>query len=411
MANPTTYASPRQFVGFAVETSQGTAVTPTVTMPVEKFEPESKWTWLDDKGLRGAMTEPYARVQGPGTTEFSLSGAAYFDTLPYLLSNMFGDIIYAGTYTGSGTTTLNSSSIAGATTIDTVATITNGTTIQIDTTANKTEVRTITNVTGAGPYTLTLNTALTYAHSGGATVRPVTSPYTDQFAVLNTGSAQPGSLTITDWQGPTASTQARTYPGACFSELSIKGTPESSLFMIDAKGVGWQSAAAVSTPTPTLSGALPMAAWKNTIGINGTVGSAAVVTVSEFEINLKRDLQTIFTAQNSSQPYFIQRGVLTASGKLSVVAADETSLTYLNSNTQPQIQWIVSNGLSGASALGMQVDILKGAYSTSKINRGKAAVGYDIDFDCIANTTNVGGSGGFGPIVITTTNAIAPNGF
>lgn len=410
MANPTTYASPREFVGLAVETSQGTAVTPVVTMPVDKFDPEDKHVWLDDKALRGAMTEPFNRVSGPADSEFSLSGPGYFDTLGYLLSNMFGDIVYSGTYTGSGTTTMSAPSIAGATTISTAASISMTTVIQIDT-GTSSEVRTVSSVSGVGPYTLTLNSALTYAHNSAVVVKPITTPYTSAFAVLNSGAAQPSSMTITDWQGPTASTQARTYPGACLSELTIKGAADSSTVEIDAKGLAWPSAAAVSTPTPVLTGSLPQAAWRGQIGINGTVGGAQVLTVTDFELNLKRDLEVIWTAQNSANPYFIQRGRLTASGKHNVVANDESSLTYLNSNTQPQMQIIVSNGLSGANLLSLQIDILKAAYTTSKIDRGKAAVGYSVEWDAIANTTNVGGSGGFGPVVVTLQNAIAPNSY
>lgn len=408
MPNPVTYASPRQFIGFGVEATQGTSVVPTQSMPVDHFDPEDKWVWLDDKALRGSMTEPYNRVQGPGHSEFAFSGPAYFDTLPFLLANILGDTVYSGAYTGSGTTTLSSSCIAGAATISTTASISATTKIQIDT-GTLSEVRIVNSVTGAGPFTLTLNLPTTSAHASSVVVKPIQPPYAEAFAVLNSGSAQPSSLSITDWQGPTASTAARVYPGCCLSELTIKGNAESSTMMIDAKGMGWPSVAAGAGPTPILTGALPQAAWQGTIGLNGTVGGSQVKTVSDFEIGIKRVIEVIYTAQNSSNPYFIQRGRVSVSGKYTVVAADETSLSYLNSNTQPQTQWIVSNGLSGASLLSMQVDVLNAAYQTSKINRGKAAVGYDVSWDAIANTTNTGLSAGYGPVVITTSNAIVPS--
>lgn len=408
MPNPVTYASPRQFIGFGVEATQGTVAVPVQSMPVDKFDPEDKWVWLDDKALRGSMTEPYNRVQGPGHSEFSFSGPAYFDTLPYLLSNIFGDVVYSGTYTGTGTTTLSSLSTAGATTISTVASIAATTKIQVDV-GTLSEVRVVNSVTGAGPYTLTLNAPLTYGHASAVVVKPIQAPYTDAFAVLNSGTAQPSSLSITDWQGPTATTAARVYPGCCLSELTIKGSAESSTLMIDAKGMGWPSVAAGAAPTPILTNALPQAAWQGQIGLNGTVGGNQVKTVSEFEIAIKRVVEPIYTAANTSNPYFIQRGKITASGKYTIVAADETSLTYLNSNTQPQTQIIVTNGLAGAALLSMQVDVLNAAYNTSKINRGKAAVGYDVTWDAIANTTNTGASAGYGPIVITTSNSVTPS--
>ena len=47
------------------------------------------------------------------------------------------------------------------------------------------------------------------------------------------------------------------------------------------------------------------------------------------------------------------------------------------------------------------------AVEMAEINRGDQAVGYDISGEAIANTTNVGASGGFSPIKYTITNAVA----
>jgi hypothetical protein len=409
MANPTTYASARQYIGLAVETTQGTAVVPAVTMPVAKFDPADTWVWIDDTSLRGSMTEPYNRVQGPGHTEFDLGGPAYFDTLGYLLNNIFGDITYSGTYTGSGTTTLNSAAAANDTTISTVASIAALTVIQIDTGVSS-EVRTVSSVTGAGPYTLTLNSAVSRAHSGGVVVKPITTPYSQLYNVLNTGNGQPSSMTITDYQGPTASTGTRAYPGCCLSELSLKGTPDSTAITYEAKGMGWPSASAaafVSAP----SSIKPQPAWETQVGLAGTVSGAPILTINDFGLSIKRELKVYDTAQNSTNPYTIFRGKLTVSGSLNFVVANETPLTYLNSNTQPQLQIIVSNGLSGASLLSMQWDLQAAAWTTSKIQRGNPAVEYAVEFDSIANTTNVGFSGGFGPLSITMQNAVAANTF
>ena len=409
MANPTTYASARQYIGLAVEVTQGTAVVPAVTLPVDAFSPFDQPTWLDDKALRGSMTEPYNRVQGVEHTEFDMGGPAYFDTMPYLLNNIFGDIVYSGTYTGSGTTTLSSGSAVGATTINTVASISNGTLIQIDT-GTSSEVRTTTGVSGAGPFAVTFTGGLNVAHLSAAVVKPITFPYSEIFSTYNTGNGQPGSLTITDYQGPTASAGMRAYSGCCLSELTLKGTVDSSTVMYTAKGMGWPSASA-ATFASSPSTVLPQAAWEATVGVNGTIGSAPILTVNDYEFNIKRELELIYTAQNSKNPYSIFRGKLTASGKLSFVINDETPLTYLLSNTQPQLQLLVSNGLSGANLLAMQFDVQKAAYSTSKINRGKAAVQYDTEWDGIATTTNAGWTGGFSPMAITVQNAVAPSTF
>lgn len=412
MPNPTTYTSAKQFVGLAKETTQGTAVTPVVTVPVEKFEPEDKVTWLDDKSMVGSLVETRNRVQGPMHSEFDMTGPAFFDTLPYLLNNILGDNVESGTYTGSGTTTLSSGSSAGATTVSTVASISASTIIQIDTGALS-EVRTVQSVSGTGPFTLTLNTALTYAHASAVVVKPVTTPYIHQFATLNAGNGQPGSLTFTDFQGPTATVGARAYPGACLSELTVKGNAESTLITYEAKGMAWPSAPASVTPTSSPSSVAPFAAWRFQLGLAGPAsGGTLVKTVGDFEVAIKRKLEVIFTGQNLQTPYFIQRGTLGVTGKLVfTAAADETALTYLLNNTQPQFQLLATNALAGASLLSLQFDSQMAAWTTSKIDRSKDAVGYQVEFEAIANTTNAGGSAGFSPIAVTVQNATAPNSY
>lgn len=412
MPNPTTYTSSKQVIGLAVEPQQGGATVPAVTMPIDKFEPQDMPVWLDDKALRGAPVETYNRVQGPLKAEFALSGPAFFDTLPYLLNNILGDDVESGTYTGSGTTTLSTGSAVGATTVSTVASIAASTVVQIDTGALS-EVRTVASVTGSGPYTLTLSgNPLKVAHASAAVVKPIQTPFTHAFSVLNAGASQPSSLTITDFQGPTASTGTRAYPGCCLSELVIKGNAESTFIEFDAKGTCWPSASAaafVSAP----SAVQPLAAWRYQLGLAGPAsGGTLVKTTSDFEITIKRALQVMWTGQNSQSPYFIQRGKASVSGKLGFVAVqDETPLTYLLNNTQPQMQLLINNGLSGAASLSLQLDAATAAWTTSKIERGKDAVGYQVEFECIANTTNTGWSAGFSPLLATVINNVANNSY
>jgi len=359
--------------------------------------------------MRGALTAPFNRIAGPDHTEFSISGAAYFDTLGYLLSNIFGDLTYSGTYTGSGTTTLSSQATAGATSISTVASISNGTLIQIST-DNSAEVRLTTGVSGGGPFTVTFTTPLARTHAAAQVVRPITTPYTQTYNVLNSGNGQSSSLTITDFQGTVTSTGTRQYTGCCLSELNLKGTPATSAITYDATGQGWPSASATAF-TPSISTVAPQAAWETQVGLNGTVGGAQIKTVNDFSLSIKRELQIYYTGQNLAVPYQIVRGRLTASGSFNFVAADDTAQTYLTSNTQPQMQLIISNGLSGASLLSLQVDAQQCAFTTSKISRGNVAVEFATDWDAIANTTNVGYSAGYGPLSITMQNAVAANGF
>ncbi len=331
MANPTLYSSYRHFISVAKEVTQGTPVAPTATMPVDKFDPEDKVVYLEDNALRGSLTGPYNEVQGVKHAEFDVSGPAFFDTIGYLLGNIFGDLTESG----------------------------------------------------------------------------VSAPYTHTFSVLNTGTGQPSSLTITDWEGTTPTTFARYYPGACLSELNLKGNAASSVVEFDAKGTAWPSSAAAAEPTSAPTAIPPQAAWETQVGLGGTVSGAPIKTITDWEVDIKRELEVYYTGQNSQNPYFIMRGKLTCSGKMSFVAADLTPLTDLLSNTQPQLQLIIDNGVVGAGQLNMQLDIQKDAFLTSKPNFSKTAVGYDVTWMAVANTTNAGTSAGFYPISITLKNGIA----
>lgn len=327
-----TYSSVKQFLGVAKETTPGTPVAMTATLPVEKFEVEDKPVWLDDKAWRGSMVEQYGTVQGVIKTDWSASGPVFGDGIGYLLANVLGDLATTG----------------------------------------------------------------------------ASAPYTHAFSVLNTGAGQPVTHTLTHFQGVTATSGARQLPGACVSELTLKFNAESQLFTFDAKGASWPTVAAGATPTPNPSTVTPIASWRATLGIGGpATGGTQVKNVGEGEISIKRVLEPVYTAAGVQSPYIIQRGPVTVTGKLKFVVADESPLTTMLSNTQPQLQLVVSNGQTGAAQVAVQIDCQQAAYKTAKIDSGKAAIAYDVDFEAIANTSNAGASGGYSPIKITLTNAVA----
>lgn len=244
---------------------------------------------------------------------------------------------------------------------------------------------------------------------GDLTTTGASAPFTHAFSVLNSGTGQPGSLTIADWQGPVATSKARQYPGACLAELTIKGNAESSFMEWSCKGSGWLSAAMGTEPVSAPTAAAPLAAWRSKIGLGGPAsGGTQNLTVGEWEITISRVISVQHTAGNTQQPYIIQRGEVTVTGSLKFTKpADEAAFNYMVNNTQPILQILVSNGGAGAALLSLQIDINQAAFTSSKINRSDPAVGYDNEFTAVANTTNAGASGGYSPIKVTLQNAIA----
>lgn len=241
-----------------------------------------------------------------------------------------------------------------------------------------------------------------------ATTGPVSSIYTHVLSLLNSGTGQPPTDTIVDWQGLTATTHARTYPGAVVSELTIKGNAESTLLEWSAKGAGWWSTDAAGEPVSSLPTESPLAAWRAELGFGGALPGSKNATIRDYEITITREISVQHTAQNSQDPFIIQRGELSVAGKFFVSKpADETFLDYFRDNTQPSFVFAISNGLAGAAARTMTINITQCACTMTEVNRGDAAVGYDVTFRSVANTTDAGASGGISPIKITITNPVA----
>lgn len=244
---------------------------------------------------------------------------------------------------------------------------------------------------------------------GDITTTGASAPFSHAISLLNSGTAQPGTLTITDWQGPAATNFARQYTGSVVSELTLTGNAETELIMLEAKGVGWASNIAAAAPTAAPTTALPLAGWRAQIGIGGPAsGGTLDLTIGEWELKISRKIKQIFTAQNSQNPYISQRGALSASMKLTFAAPGTETNSVLNflNNSQPQLQILASNGGAGATLLTMQIDTQIGAFDTMKIERGNEAVGFTGTVKPMANTTNAGASGGYSPVKVTLQNAL-----
>lgn len=408
-----TFAPAKQFLVIGNETAQGTAVAGTFTQLIDNLKPADKPTFLKDQAWRGSMgTDAFNQIAGVKHAELDLGGPVFADGIGFFLRNILGDLAVVGTSTGSGGTTLSASAAAGATSISTAATIPAATVIQIGSGATA-EVFTTGTPSGAGPYTIPLTTpsgGLAFAHASAQAVQPVTGPYTYAWSLLNSGGGQPISHTLTHYLGPTSTVGARAYPGFCMNGLDLKFNAESELLTWAGKGVSWPSVPAASTPTANGTAIKPVASWQTTVGIGGPAsGGTLVSTVTDGEINLEREAVPIYTATGVQTPYIIQRGGFKASGKLNFSAvSDESALLYMLNNSQPQLQIITSNGLSGTNLLTVQVDMQVAAFTTSEPDTGKTAVGYQTGFEAVFNTTNAGGSGGQSPAKVSVTCNVTP---
>lgn len=408
MPNPITYPGQRSFLSVGIEAVQGTPVAPTFTLPVIKFNPRDVPSWIRDVALYGDMAELHGLQQGGVHTEWDLDTYYFGDYGPALFHNLMGDLSEDGVYSGSNTTTLSATAPPGQLFVSTALSIPATTVIAISAGTGHSEVRTITSVSGAGPFTLNFAQPLTWNHPSTETVQPIVAPFQHVESLLNTAQAQSPSLTFIDWQGLTPSTQARAYAGAKCSDITLKGIAESEFITMTAKGLAYPSAAAAALPVANASGALPLPSWRALIGFAGPAsGGTQVKIVNEFEMTLTRKVVHETTMQGLQAPYWIQQGPVAVTGRVLIpVPQDETFFNYMINNTQPQLQFVITNGLAGANLLSLQIDIQNMGITGAQVMKGEA-IGYELSWSGVAGSvTNAGASGGRSPLKITTKNNV-----
>jgi hypothetical protein len=395
----------KSWLGVARELNLGTAVLPVQTIPLLKnsFQPEDAPKWLHDEAIRGSMALVFNDIQGVEDSTFSYGGPAFLDVEGFFLDNLFGDKSDVATNYFGTTTATAASSIGGTVqALTSTANFTVGQYAQVGTGSLAEIVGPITIQTGTIYFG---QTPLRFPHANGGTVYAVTGatsgPYTHTWNILNNSSGQPPTHTFTDYTSLTASVGARAYPGACVGVIDITGNSE-QLLEFKMTGNAWVSQPAASTPTNTVTTVIPVPNWRSTVTVAGT----EIFDVGEWSVSLKRTLQVYWTDQGTTQnPYIIARGPLDATGMLNyTVPTDESPLTQMLNNTQPTLSINIGNGLSGLSTLSATIAVQVCAFEKAKPSRSEVLIGYQDDWQAVANSTNTGGSGGLGPVTVTVIN-------
>lgn len=434
---PTAVApSERSWLGVAREFLPGTAVMPTNTIPMDpkSYSPEDTPKFLPDEAIRGQMALLYNEILGPADATFSFGGPNFLDTYGFFLDNIFGDLstYYGGTFTGTATTTVAPAVGATAATVSNAVTPgwAVGTYIQFEPGGGSSATAEVVKVTGTSATQVFFGgNPLRFAHGSGGSIFTIgSSPnntFTHTFALLNQTlgyngypGAQPPTHTLTDntnlvttstaqTYGPANAFGARQYPMACVSALDFTGNAE-QLIDIKVTGNSWPSVVPATVPTNVVSNFIPVAAWRSSVYLGGTATTNQVFNVGEWTMNLKRELHVYFTAQNAQTPFIIARGPFSAAGSMNFsVASDDSDLYLMIENVQPQLQITMTNGLSGTSFASITFNSQVAAFIKDKVTRNATLIGYDASFDCVANSTNIGGSGGLAPVSVTLVNATA----
>jgi hypothetical protein len=410
------------------------------------FDPEDKPVWLRDIGIRGSMADVFAIIQGVEDSAWSLGGPVYQGITPVLLDNMFGDVKTTATSGTPGTPTTSTgsgyvvgtsglslpvASITGFTAAGQIGSITSGSYSEFF-------VTTAAGSAGAVPIQSPLH--FNYPAAAVVTPYPLGTPptaYLHQFAALNSGTGQPptwtllDSTSVTDTLAGSPSTDAdewgqRYYTSMCLAQLDFTISAE-ALFTQKASGTAWSSqptsyapVSATAAYSPANVTALPIPSWSSNIKLSlpDTGGSVAVNYVGEITFSLKRKIQVYWTDDGVQSPFAIARGPLQCTGTVkAVVAQDEQILKSMLKNFQGSLQATVlfpsgtgpafastalqSQTLLTTQGVAFQFNLNQCAFTAAKPTRSSVLVGYDSTFEAVANTTNVGPSGGLSPLTIS----------
>jgi hypothetical protein len=404
-------------------------------MNQSEFEPEDAPKFLDDKAIRGSMTELWYKTLGVGSANFSFGSPWFGDSHGYFFDNVFGDLSTVGSSQANPSTTGGVLAV-GATNMTLAAAppaaYTAGASLQIGISPTA-EVFIISSTAASNVVNFT-NNPLRFAHATAQTVQTCGTPFTHKFAALNSPlgyggayGAQPPTHTLTDvtnivsvMTSPTAGTApsnpygARQYPSAVLKSLSFNGTVD-QLQSVKMAGESWLSVAAGTAVTNVSTDSRPVPNWNGSVVIAGnTVASSGAWSgIGNYTVDFKRTTEVYWTVQGTQTPYIIARGPLMASGSIDWEPTNtETPLDLMLLNSQPPVSITVSNTTPVAipntgTPFTMTFTMSQAAMIKSKIMGNKALIGYSTQYEAVSNLTDVGGSAGQGPGTITLTNNTA----
>lgn len=396
------------WLGIARELVPAQATMPTAAVPVDLdgYEPEDTPGILLDTGLRASMGGVAGAVLGTLDSVSAFGGPLFPDSGGFWLDNLLGDL--SSTSGGTlGTAQALSAAIAIGATSLTVGTslgaVTAGSVIQISDGAASEVV--IATAGSTGTTVLFTGTPCRFAHAITATaaLQTAVNGYSHVFSVLNSGTGQPPTHTLTDTTGLTASVGARAYPGACVTQIDLAGNPASGFITGKVAGVAWPSQPSASAPSFPAVVTVPLTGWRAVVRVNGTVANAGPWTVS-----LQRQTVIYRSPPGGQNPWIIARGGVVVTGTLAYPdPSDETPLSQLLSGAHVPVQISATNGLSGAAALSLGILASQVQFTKAKAGRGAPAVSYADTLQALDNSTDAGGSGGISPVQVTLTNNLA----
>ncbi len=367
-----TLLSRGSILAIARESVAGTYVAPTFTVPFTAASYDTVYTYLRDESIRNNDAVLQGLYQGPGDSTWDMTLHAY----PDIAGNFFR-MIGTDTVTAATSTTLQSSSIVGATSISTVATIPAGSTIRIDT-GNNVEYATTGTPTGAGPFTIPIVTpaaGLALPHNSSVAVTTTT---THTFA-QNTPATRPPSWSISTYEG----VDYRGWAGCQISELALKIDPKATV-TLQAKFAGFPEQT-VSSFTYAGSTIQPNLGWGWTMTNAGGSSTRGIT----YDLTFKRALDAIHSSDGVQAPREVFPGALEVDGSYKAIYESTTDYNLYLANTQSPTVATLTKAIQFG---GESITVTMSQSGWPKATRNLSGVYVDATFSLsgIYNSTDTG---------------------
>lgn len=389
-----TASSQLSYLGVAKESVKGTGVAATNFIAVKTITPEDVVKYLPVEVLKGAFPKTYGEVQGYKNTTFEIAGPVFSDTFGWPLMGVLGDVTTTASRSVSDGVLNSTTTVTSATAAFTAADV--GKSISATGIPAGAVIQSRTNGT-----TIVLSVAATATASGVTlTIGP---PQWHVGNVLNSvsGGGQPTSHTLTDFYNSSAASPARQYAGMQWHEVMCKFTAE-GLLEHTSKGTGLVPSAQVAKPSQSFTAVNPLPTWTGIV----TIGGSVISTIADGDLTITRTMELIPALTGTQQYSNVWIGEIVCKGKLTAIVTDDTELTRMLTNTQPSLDLNFTQG-SGSTVTQVVFHMTNCAYLKAKPNRGKQWVAFDIEWEAVGNSTDVGSSGGFGVVTGIVGNNIA----
>jgi hypothetical protein len=220
-----------------------------------------------------------------------------------------------------------------------------------------------------------------------------TTTVSHKFALLNSGQGQPKATCFYD----NYNAGVRGYAGGQYSELDFTFSPD-ALLTYSAKAATFGSQTA-TVEVPSFSAVEALPAWKGVVSIGGT----SYAEMADAALNIKRQVTAVKTINNTQQPFIIWAGPISVEGKATLIMEDDTYLTKYLQGTKTSLEF----NFTAPDTTSIDFKMSKVSFTAADIQRGKEYVELPISFKAYGNVTDIGASGGYGPLTVNLSNSIA----